>query len=1123
MRRITVWLGVGVMLLLALAFSSWGVLAYQPAPAKSVPLQAQGSGAGAGDAYILPNLGVLLRGLWWESVPGVDRATRISTSLLDSWHDSPASEKGFMVYLKAQADTSNTITDWNAKGEYVLRALETVANATQPSLMQAINSHKATGTVSKATAFTIINAVFVHGTLAAATDLARRGDVAFIDADHQYHLMSGTASTAAADLLASTSSPDTVEVGVSYVHAPQVWATGDRGQGIVVGSIDTGVQYDHPALVRQYRGNLGNGSFDHNYNWWDTRTDAPPHPVPYDDYGHGTHTAGTVLGEDASQTNQIGVAPGAKWMAAKVFPNGGSSGNEEITPAEDFMLAPWDLNGQNRRPDLRPQIVTNSWGDDECWNTDSWLITQAWIDAGIMPSFANGNAGPGAGTVGSPGGYPFLLGVGAISATSNTIAGFSSRGPSCYGGALKPDVVAPGVNVRSSFPGNTYGTASGTSMATPHNSGVMALILSANPSLTYTDVMGILTRTTYWNAGWGTRPNNNYGWGAIQADAAVNMALHGPRVNGTVHGSGSSVLNGARVTAVRQGDSDTYSALARNGGTYSMTLLAGTYDVTASMFGYQSQTLANQQLLTDTTNVLDFHLAPLATHTVSGHLYQAVTCNPISGTINIDPPAWLTVTTGTSGTYSVDLPAGTYRFTVRAGAGYQSVVQSVIVGGANVSQDFTLGPAHDGSYVVDMPAFNWIPGTSQVSFSDGEDGYATVALPFSFSYYGNTYTSINMSTNGFATFDGTTEAGMWANTDIPNSGPTSRNPSFLYPNNAIYPYWDDLSVAPRSYGNGYYGVSGTAPNRVFVLEWRGVGGTGAPVTFEVQLEESTNRISFMYQNIGGPYGYGYSATEGIENATGTDGIEFGENWMGIVGDGQAYRFTPGQAPAVTPCAPATSTVTPTPTQCAIHFSDVQPGAYYYEDVRCVYCLGAISGYADGTFRPFNDTTRSQMTKIVVIALRIATATPTGAPTFNDVPASNPFYAYVETAAANGIVSGYNCGGPGEPCPGQYFRPFANVTRGQLSKIVVVAANHVYHWTILNPSVTTFNDVPRNSTFFTYIETAVCHGVISGYADGSFRPGNNAIRAQIAKIVCRTSQNPPDICSGPTPTASVPGR
>jgi len=160
-----------------------------------------------------------------------------------------------------------------------------------------------------------------------------------------------------------------------------------------------------------------------------------------------------------------------------------------------------------------------------------------------------------------------------------------------------------------------------------------------------------------------------------------------------------------------------------------------------------------------------------------------------------------------------------------------------------------------------------------------------------------------------------------------------------------------------------------------------------------------------------------------------------------------------------------------------------------------------------------------MAKIVVLALDITIVTPTGTPTFRDVPASNPFYAYIETAAADQIVSGYACGGVGEPCPGAYFRPFANVTRGQLSKIVVVAANHVFGWDIINPATPTFSDVPANSAFYAYIETAVCHQVISGYSDGTFRPFNDAIRAQIAKIVCRVSQNLPSTCATPIPTAT----
>jgi hypothetical protein len=172
-----------------------------------------------------------------------------------------------------------------------------------------------------------------------------------------------------------------------------------------------------------------------------------------------------------------------------------------------------------------------------------------------------------------------------------------------------------------------------------------------------------------------------------------------------------------------------------------------------------------------------------------------------------------------------------------------------------------------------------------------------------------------------------------------------------------------------------------------------------------------------------------------------------------------------------------------------------------------------------------------MAKIVVLGFGIPIVTPTaGAYTFTDVPPSNTFFYAVETAAANDIVSGYECGGPGEPCDAQnrpYFRPFANVTRGQLSKIVVIGAG----WSIFNPTSPTFEDVPPSNVFYPYIETAYCHGIISGYECGGagepcdplnrpyFRWYNDATRGQIAKLVYLAITNPPVNCNA-TPT-SVP--
>jgi hypothetical protein len=180
---------------------------------------------------------------------------------------------------------------------------------------------------------------------------------------------------------------------------------------------------------------------------------------------------------------------------------------------------------------------------------------------------------------------------------------------------------------------------------------------------------------------------------------------------------------------------------------------------------------------------------------------------------------------------------------------------------------------------------------------------------------------------------------------------------------------------------------------------------------------------------------------------------------------------------------------------------VQPSDYFYAPVQYLACHGVISGYADGTFRPYNNTTRGQMVKIVTLAFGVPTYRP-ATPTFSDVPASDPFYSYVETAAHANIVSGYADG---------TFRPVANVTRGQLSKITVVAAG----WSLQNPARPSFTDVAPGSAFYPFVETAVCHGVVSGYADGTFRPAADAIRGQIAKIV-GLALTAGASCAGPTP-------
>jgi hypothetical protein len=214
--------------------------------------------------------------------------------------------------------------------------------------------------------------------------------------------------------------------------------------------------------------------------------------------------------------------------------------------------------------------------------------------------------------------------------------------------------------------------------------------------------------------------------------------------------------------------------------------------------------------------------------------------------------------------------------------------------------------------------------------------------------------------------------------------------------------------------------------------------------------------------------------------------------------------TPSVLPSGTPTSVHTPTSTTTP--CSMSFTDVSQSDYFYQPVLYLYCRGVISGYSDKTFRPYNNTTRGQLTKIVVLGFGLSIYTPP-TPSFNDVPTTNPFYQYIETAYHSSLVSGYDCGGPGEPCPGLYFRPGNNVTRGQLSKIVVLAAG----WPLLDPPNATFGDVEVGSVFFRYVETAYSHSIISGYNCGNgcleFRPGNNATRGQICKLVYQAITQP----------------
>lgn len=774
-------------------------------------------------------------------------------------------EGTFWVVMRQKADLSAayTMTDWKARGEYVVKQLQAVAATSQASIN---NRLSITGKGSQS--FWIINAMKVTGDSTTLKELAARGDVEQILPEMTFSIPTPIPGKDEATI-------DAVEWGINSIRAPQVWSTfGVKGEGIVVANIDTGVKYDHPALVNQYRGNQGGGVFNHNYNWYDPASAcASPSLVPCDNNGHGSHTMGTMVGDDGAG-NQIGVAPGAKWIAAKGCESS-SCTDASLLAAGQWVLAPTDLNGQNPRADLRPNIVNNSWGSTDGADVFYQATVQAWVASGMFPSFSNGNSGPGCSTVGSPGSYPEAYGVGAYDSV-NAIASFSSRGPApaAVGGQIKPDISAPGVNIRSSWNDGTYSSISGTSMASPHLAGAVALMWSAAPSLIgdMTQTRALLDQTAIdtsdLTCGGTAADNNVWGQGRLDAFAAVNAAPRGPTgtLSGTVTNAGSgAAISGATIT-VTGGTNRTTTTNAS--GQYSLTLPVGSYSVSASMFGFVTQTAPSVTVNNGATTTQNFAMPAAPSFTLSGVVRDGSAQPVANATVTILNTPFAPVTTNASGAYSfASVPAGTYSVQATGGRCFTPQTQSVTVSSAT-TLNFTLAALSDSfGYKCSIVTGTFINANTVVSLT-GDDATAAVTLPFTFSFYGQNYTSAYISTNGVLGFG--TASTAYSNANLPNTAT---------PNAAIYPLWDDLYVDASASVRRQ--TLGTAPNRQFVVEWRNIrffSDSTRRVKFEVILNENGN-VQIQYGDIdsASTLEQGDSATTGIENAAGTIGLQYSSN------------------------------------------------------------------------------------------------------------------------------------------------------------------------------------------------------------------------------------------------------
>lgn len=435
------------------------------------------------------------------------------------------------------------------KIQYVYKKLVDVANESQLNFVKRLNRR---GYLTQR--FFISNAVLIlNATQSLVNELAQAPEISKIVGNPSLSLK-------LPDYPEWKSSKRIQSVGSNLVSvgADKVWNEFNvRGEGIVVAGQDTGVQWDHPALKSSYRGIKGS-LVNHNYSWHDAikkpfKTNilrgeeknvcGYDLKAPCDDDQHGTHTMGTMVGDDGAD-NQVGVAPKSKWIACRNM-DAGSGKPTSYLDCFQFFLAPTPLKGNpftDGNPAMAPHVINNSWGcppEEGCSGDEFVPAMRALKEAGIMVVVSAGNSGPDCGTIQDPPAWntQLVLSVGAHDHRTGKIAYFSSRGPSKRTGLQGPNVTAPGVSIRSTVPGSGYegGMWSGTSMAGPHVAGEVALIWSAAPDM-IGDIDGtialiqataepVAATTACGGEDPSATPNNTYGYGRIRIYEAVKAAL----------------------------------------------------------------------------------------------------------------------------------------------------------------------------------------------------------------------------------------------------------------------------------------------------------------------------------------------------------------------------------------------------------------------------------------------------------------------------------------------------------------------------------------------------------------------------------------------------------------------
>lgn len=441
--------------------------------------------------------------LSWRSAD--EAASKIHPAVRDSLAGLQQDDSITVILtLSQQADVSKIHgKDRAERQKNLIQTLKAVASNTQEPIQFLLQNSKQQGRVSKFSSLWIINAFSVTATADVIAELAQDPRIASITPDE----------------LEIVPAYGTPEINVAVVQAPALWDMGYTGQGVVIASMDTGVDLNHPDLLTRWRGGTN--------SWFDPYGQHPTSPIDLN--GHGTWTMGAIVGGDAGGTS-IGVAAGAQWIAVRIFDDAGNGTATAVHQGYQWLLDP----DSNPNTDDAPQVINNSWTLNSAGcNLDFEPDLQALRAAGILPIFAAGNYGPSSNTSRSPANNPSAFPVGNVN-DNKAIYSSSSRGPSScpnWTGPY-PRIVAPGVTIRTTDLFGGYYNPTGTSLAAPHVSGALALLLSAFPNLSVEQQQSVLINSAVDLGVAG--PDNSYGYGRLDLLAAFGLLTAGATPTNTL-------------------------------------------------------------------------------------------------------------------------------------------------------------------------------------------------------------------------------------------------------------------------------------------------------------------------------------------------------------------------------------------------------------------------------------------------------------------------------------------------------------------------------------------------------------------------------------------------------------